>query len=69
MFVPNKRLEPSLIFTGKAEAHPSKAPFKAVVDYRGQCYKAFYGCSVLMFVISSSVCPWQVFPDQSNVCG
>ncbi len=28
MFVPGKLFQPSLVFVGKAEAYPSKAPFK-----------------------------------------
>ncbi len=27
----------------------------------GQCYETFYGRSLLIFVISYSVCPWQAF--------
>jgi hypothetical protein len=26
-----------------------------------QCYKTFYGRNLQMFLISKSVCPWQVF--------
>ncbi len=34
------------------------------------CYQEpFYGCNLQMFVISQSVCPWQAFPAQFNVCG
>jgi hypothetical protein len=35
---------------------------------RAQCYKTFYGRNLRIFVISYSVCPWQTFPAQSNVC-
>ncbi len=34
---------------------------------RGQCYKSFQGRKLLLFLISQRVCPWQVFPAQSNV--
>jgi hypothetical protein len=27
-----------------------------------------YVCNLRMFVVSKSVCPWQAFPDKSNVC-
>ncbi len=33
-----------------------------------QCYKTFYVHNLRMFVLSWSVCPWQAFPTQSNVC-
>ncbi len=33
------------------------------------CYKTFYGCRLRIFVISQSICPWQAFPAQFNVCG
>ncbi len=36
---------------------------------KGQCYKAFYGRNLQIFVISWSVCPWQAFPALPNVCG
>ncbi len=29
----------------------------------------FYSCNLQIFVISQSVCPWQAFLVQSNVCG
>ncbi len=35
----------------------------------GLSYKTFYCRNLLIFVISQSVCPWQVFPAQSNVFG
>jgi hypothetical protein len=34
-----------------------------------QCYKTFYVINLRMFVISESVCSWQVFPAYSNVSG
>jgi hypothetical protein len=34
-----------------------------------QCYKTFYGRYLLLLVISYSVCPWQAFPANYNVCG
>jgi hypothetical protein len=36
---------------------------------QGQCYKTFYGRKLRLFIISSSVCSWQAFPDKSYVCG
>jgi hypothetical protein len=33
-----------------------------------QCYIKFCVCNLRMFVVSESVCPWQAFPDKSNVC-
>ncbi len=38
------------------------------IGTRGQCYKTFYVRNLRIFVISQSVCPWQAFPAQSNVC-
>ncbi len=35
---------------------------------QGQCYKTFFARNLYIFVISQSVCPWQAFPAQSNVC-
>ncbi len=36
---------------------------------RGLFYKTFYGRNLLIFVIRQSVCLWQAFPPQSNICG
>ncbi len=52
MFVPDRSLQPSLMFEGKTAAYPSRA----------QCYKTFYIVIYDFFVISLSVCPWQAFP-------
>jgi hypothetical protein len=30
---------------------------------KGLYYKTFYGRNLQIFVISSSVCPWQAYPD------
>ncbi len=38
-------------------------------DSWGLCYKTFYGRNLWVFVITSSVCPWQAFPVLNNVCG
>ncbi len=35
---------------------------------RAQCYKSFFVCDLRIFLISQSVCPWQVFPAQSIDC-
>ncbi len=32
------------------------------IDPWGQCYKAFYGRKLQIFVISLSVCSWQALP-------
>jgi len=37
------------------------------VDTCGQCYKNFYSRNLRMFVISQSVCAWQVLPAYLNV--
>jgi hypothetical protein len=34
---------------------------------RGLYHKNYYGCNLRFFIISSSVCPWQVFPTWSSV--
>ncbi len=34
-----------------------------------QSYMIFYFRNLRMFAISWSVCPWQAFPAQSNICG
>ncbi len=36
--------------------------------FMGQCHKNFFVRNLRIFVISQSVCPWQAFPAQSNVC-
>ncbi len=36
---------------------------------RSLYYKTFYGRNVRIYIISQRVCPWQVFPAQSNVFG
>ncbi len=35
---------------------------------RAQCYKTFNGRNSQVFVMNYSVCPWQAFPAESNVC-
>ncbi len=39
------------------------------LDSISRCYKAFYDCNLLIFIISCSVCPRLAFPEQSNFCG
>ncbi len=34
---------------------------------RDQSYKTYFFCSLLIFVISQGVCPWQAVPAQFNV--
>ncbi len=36
--------------------------------FRAQCYQTFYVRNLRKFVISQSVCHWQAFPAQPNVC-
>ncbi len=38
------------------------APVLLLNPFRGLYYKIFYGRNLRIFVISSSVCPWQAFP-------
>ncbi len=52
-------------YTSRMECHNRPTQ----VDSRGQYYIFFYGCNLLIFVISQSVCPLQAFPAQSSICG
>jgi hypothetical protein len=45
-----------LIFTGPIDAY-YEAVGMPKLEYRGQCYKTFYGSDLRIFVISYSVCP------------
>jgi hypothetical protein len=38
------------------------------LNSRNQYYKTFCGRKLWLFIINKSVCPWQAFPAQSNVC-
>ncbi len=37
------------------------------IPSRCQCYKTFYGRNLRIFVISQSVCPWQVLPAYQSI--
>ncbi len=41
---------------------------KRNVATKGKCYETFYHLKLRMFLIGQSVCPWQDFLAQSNVC-
>ncbi len=76
---------PNLTFVGKAAAYAKVEQLKHSSLLRkfgnygrkmfykispwGQCYKIFFVRNLRIFVISQSVCPWQAFQAQSNVCG
>ncbi len=49
-------------YTSRMECH--NRPTR--VDSRTLYYITFYGCNLLIFVISQNVCPWQAFPAQSK---
>ncbi len=77
-WVPNAVILSVAFFYCYAECHYAKCRYAEChyaeyryAECRGACQsnKTFYGCNLQIFVISYSVCPWQVFPAQSNVCG
>jgi hypothetical protein len=45
-------------------AKPEITNLKMLIGFetRGQCYKTFFVRNLWTFVISLSVCPWQVLP-------
>ncbi len=73
---PYSNYKVSLIDQGRIPRNDKFSSLVNVVVYtvrklqnRAQYYKVFYNCNLRIFVISYSVCPWQAFPAQCNVCG
>jgi hypothetical protein len=62
-----------------ANKNPERKPFcllrlieiilLVITAVRGQCYKLFNGRNLRIFVLRKSVCLWQAFPAEPNVCG
>ncbi len=56
-------------FTGKASYFCEQGRSQPECCTLAKCYKTFCVRNLRIFVVSQSICSWQSFPAQPNVCG